>query len=104
MAKNEAYIYVPEDVQLPALYETEDVPEEEKMLHLKFFTPDDNWTWYVAEYDPEKRLFFGYVEGDFPEWGYFSLDELKSVRGPLGLPVERDLYFKPTKFKDLFKY
>ncbi|MEN5407683.1 DUF2958 domain-containing protein, partial [Aliarcobacter butzleri] len=31
------------------------------------------------------------------ELGYFSLDELESVRGLFGLKVERDLSFKPTK-------
>ncbi|MCL6481523.1 MAG: DUF2958 domain-containing protein [Firmicutes bacterium] len=30
------------------------------------------------------------------ELGYFSLDELESIRGPLGLKVERDLYWKPV--------
>lgn len=29
------------------------------------------------------------------EWGYSLLSEIASARGPLGLPVERDLWFKP---------
>jgi hypothetical protein len=28
------------------------------------------------------------------ELGYFSLSELESVRGPFGLPIERDVYFR----------
>jgi hypothetical protein len=32
-----------------------------------------------------------------PELGYVSLHELAEVRGPLGLPLERDLYFAPTR-------
>jgi hypothetical protein len=28
-----------------------------------------------------------------PELGYVSLAEIRSVRGNLGLPIERDLYF-----------
>jgi hypothetical protein len=43
--------------------------------------------------------FFGYVSihGDFcDEWGYFSLNELQSVKcPPFGLGIERDLYFDP---------
>ena len=31
------------------------------------------------------------------ELGYFSLNEIKSIKGTLGLSVERDLSFKPTK-------
>lgn len=38
-------------------------------------------------------LFFGYVIGLEAELGYFSLSELEQIRGALGLPVERDLYF-----------
>jgi len=67
----------------------------------KFFTPDAHWTWYATEYDPEYQVFFGYVVGDFPEWGSFALSELKAIRGVLNLPVERDSFFTPTKFSKL---
>ena len=100
---NEAYVYVPEGVQLPRLYSISGTPTEEIVLYIKLFTPDANWTWYIAEYDSEEQICFGYVEGFEAEWGYFSLEEIKEVRGALGLPVERDLHFKPTKFKDLGK-
>ncbi len=68
---------------------------------VKYFTPDADWTWYATEYDPESRLFFGLVDGFERELGYFSLDELEQLRGPLGLPVERDLYWKPTPLSKL---
>jgi hypothetical protein len=34
-----------------------------------FFTPDSNWTWYVAEgsQNGEDYIFFGFVIGHFPE-------------------------------------
>jgi hypothetical protein len=32
-----------------------------------------------------------------PELGYVSLVELASIRGKLGLPVERDLHFTANK-------
>jgi len=41
--------------------------------------------------------FFGYVEGFSSEWGYFSLTELASVKGPFGLKIERDLHWIPAK-------
>jgi hypothetical protein len=56
---------------------------------VKFFTPDSNWTWYATEFDGEDT-FFGLVCGHESELGYFSLSELSSVRGPMGLPIERD--------------
>ncbi|WP_188411272.1 DUF2958 domain-containing protein [Agaricicola taiwanensis] len=63
---------------------------------VKLFTPDAGATWLITEADPEypDRLFglcdLGLGE---PELGYVSLAEIRSVRGKLGLPVERDLYF-----------
>ena len=41
------------------------------------------------------------------ELGYFSLSELKGIRGKYGLPVERDRFFEPTRLsavKTLCKY
>lgn len=86
--------------QLPKLNETESIPTEEKVAVVKYFTPWSNWTWYGVEFDGEDT-FFGLVFGLEREWGYFSLSELQSVSGPLGLKVERDLYFTPTKIRKL---
>ncbi len=47
--------------------------------------------------------FFGAVNGHMFEIGYFSLSELQELRGPFGLPVERDLYFKPTPLSQIRK-
>ena len=41
---------------------------------------------------------FGAVIGLEEEWGYFSLTELESVRGPGGLTIERDLCFRSGPF------
>ena len=80
--------------QIPALYSTED--EEDPLLYVKLFTPDSSWTWYIAEWDGSD-ICFGLAAGHYVELGYFSLRELESVRGPWGLPVERDTGFKPTQ-------
>jgi hypothetical protein len=84
--------------RLPPLYSQESVSDP--IVHIKFFTPDSNWTWYVTEGSPEGEdfIFFGYVIGLEKEWGYFALSELASARGPLGLAVERDLYFQAKPF------
>jgi hypothetical protein len=86
--------------RLPPLGSTEETPLEKKIAQVKFFTPDSRWTWYAVEFDGRDR-FFGLVDGLEQELGYFSLAELKSVRGHLGLPVERDRSFKPTPLKAL---
>ena len=49
----------------------------------------------IVEYDPDDRLCFGLVIGHDREMGYFSIEELEQVRGPMRLRVERDLYFEP---------
>jgi len=87
--------------KLPKLYECEDQGLE-ALAQVKFFTPDSNWTWYASEFDG-KDIFFGLVSGFEVELGYFSLSELQSVRGPLGLPVERDLCFVPKTLQELIE-
>ena len=70
----------------------------------KFFNPVGAGTWYATEYLPEEKAFFGYVSifgGRENEWGYFSLDELESYRGPLGLGIERDLYFTERRISQI---
>jgi len=69
---------------------------KDPIIIAKYFNPSGAGTWYATEYNPEERLFFGYVSifGDLnDEWGYFSLDELESFKGQFGLGIERDLYF-----------
>lgn len=77
---------------LPKRYATEGIPLKDKKVICKFFTPDANWSWFVFEGEKEDDdfVFFGMVHGFEREVGYFTLDELKSIRGPLGLPIERD--------------
>ena len=77
--------------RLPKLGETEE--QDDPVVQVKFFTPDSSFTWFGIEFDGED-LFYGLVDGHCQEFGYFSLSELESIRGPLGLPIERDLYFK----------
>jgi hypothetical protein len=88
--------------KLPPLYANEALGLEALAL-VKFFTPDANWTWYVSEFDGED-IFFGLVSGLEVELGYFALSELEEVRGPLGLPIERDLHFEPKTLKELLEH
>lgn len=81
--------------RFPKLKETEGKAPEDVQVVAKFFTPWSNWTWYATEFDGVDE-FFGYVSGFEKEFGYFTLSELQSVKGPFGLGVERDLNFKGT--------
>ena len=42
---------------------------------------------------------FGVRERQFRR--YFSLAELEEVTGPMGLPIERDLWFKPKTLEEI---
>ncbi|ART47590.1 DUF2958 domain-containing protein [Acidovorax sp. JG5] len=66
---------------------------------VKLFTPDAGATWLLTEIDPDDDHAFGLCDLGlgFPELGYVSLAELATLRGRLGLPVERDMHFKADK-------
>jgi len=86
--------------KLPKLYSTEGIKTDDKKVICKFFCPWNSWTWYAIEYDGEDT-FFGYVVGLENELGYFSLNELKTLKGFMGLSIERDLYYKPKALKEI---
>lgn len=106
--------------RLPKLYTNEEIGLK-ALAQVKFFTPSSNWTWYASEasavmqdgtyksltdVDPNDTtiqdvIFFGLVDGDELELGYFSLSELEEVGGGLMLPVERDRHFTPTSLEEL---
>ena len=93
---------IPDDLisTIPDLYSTED--EEDPICHIKLFTPDANWTWYITEFSiDDNDTCFGYIVGLESELGYFSLAEIEAIRGQLKLPVERDLGFIPTKLSEV---
>jgi len=78
---------------LPEMYTTGH--DANSMAQVKWYTPDSTWSWFVIEYDPLERLAFGMVHDFQKELGYFTVEDIEEIRGPLGLKVERDLWFTP---------
>lgn len=77
--------------------------EKDPIVIAKFFNPTGIGYWYATEYNEEEKMFFGYVSlfGDHnDEWGYFSLEELESIKGFGGLGIERDLYCGEKKLSE----
>lgn len=64
---------------------------------VKLFNPVGAATWLLTELDADGDTLFGLCDlgFGFPELGSVSLAELQAVKGPLGLGIERDLYFAP---------
>ena len=95
---------IPQDIfnKIPNLYETEN--QKDKICYVKLFLPNSNWTWYIIEIDKQdKNTCYGFVDGFEKELGYFSLKELANIRDSLGVKVERDISFKPTKLETILK-
>lgn len=99
--KGDAFDYIPDWMNVPSLYKTEN--KDDPLAVIKLFTPDSNWTWYVIEFDGTD-VFFGLAVGFETEFGYASLSELESVKGPMGLRIERDKWFRPTPVTQLAEY
>ena len=67
---------------------------------VKLFTPDAQATWLLTEIDPDDEdIAFGLCDLGMgcPELGSVRLSELATVRGRLGLPIERDEHFQANK-------
>ena len=79
------------------------------VAYVKFFTPSSSWSWFAISGEPvlsESGVevdfrFLALVFGHEKELGYVLLSELEEVRGPMGLPIERDLYFKPKTLEEI---
>jgi Protein of unknown function (DUF2958) len=65
---------------------------------VKLFTPDAQCTWLLTELGRDD-IAYGLCDLGMgsPEIGFVSMRELREVRGPLGLPIERDLHFDANK-------
>jgi len=84
--------------KIPKFYSTEEVPLKEKICHVHFFIGGCDW--FGFEFDEDSQTFFGFAilnnDYDNAEWGYFSLEELCSLKVDF-VEVDRDLHFTPTK-------
>lgn len=82
------------------LYSQQDV--KDPLVVAKLFDPCGSATWFLTEYSKEEKIAFGYVTGlHEDEFGYVSLVELESIERPLGLTIERDLYFVQKRLGEL---
>jgi hypothetical protein len=84
---------------IPRLYETENIPLKDKIIHLHFFIAECDW--YVCEFNG-RYLFWGYaiLNGDYEmaEWGFISFSELREL-SVCGIEVDCELeeYFSVRK-------
>ena len=90
--------------KIPKFYSSEETPLKEKIIHMHFFIGGCDW--YAAEYSPEEKTFFGFAilnnDLEMAEWGYFSLDELASLKVKF-LEVDKDCHWTPKKACEIEK-
>ena len=84
--------------KIPAPNNTDQTPLEERICYVRFFHCLSNWTWFATEFDPATGIFFGWVDGDFPEWGTFSLEEMESIN------IRGLILFNDEKLRDSICY
>ncbi|HEV9128696.1 TPA: DEAD/DEAH box helicase family protein [Streptococcus pneumoniae] len=90
--------------RVPELYAQEDVALADKEVHAAYIIPfRSNWTWYMTEYDRESGDAFGLVLGIEPEWGYFSIEELKELNAQRLILEDFPKTFRELKDTELVK-
>ena len=70
----------------------------------KFFDPTGSFTWFLTELDEDLDYAFGFVVSEFcpnGELGPFSINELQSIKGHLGLGIERDKFWTVATLKEV---
>lgn len=77
--------------------------EEDPLCRVKLFDPTGTGTWWIAGFDPDTGLAFGVADIAETEMGDFDVNELVAHRGLMGLPIERDLWFRPTRASALLR-
>lgn len=96
--------------QMPSTYQTQDLPDEQKPVGLRYFGPNGA-QWFIIEKDrgdpetdgpngPRQTQAFGLADlgMDYPELGYINIEEI--TKNP---QVELDYHFTPTNLLEIKK-
>lgn len=87
---------IPDDIRARLLANGAVEQETDHVPVVKLFNPCGAATWLITELMADGDTLFGLCDLGFgcPELGYVSLAEIESIKLPLGLHIERDLYFE----------
>ena len=77
---------------------------DRQVVVAKIFDPTSQWTWYLLNQDPDDPDYlWAIVRGFEVEIGSVGKHELENFTGNFGLPLERDLYFRPRPAIEVWK-
>ena len=68
-----------EESIIPKIYEQDGIEGKDKLVYKIIYAPKNKGVWFMNEYDSENNEGFGLCHLGYPEWGYFSLDELAGI-------------------------
>ncbi|WP_137387902.1 DUF2958 domain-containing protein [Rhodoligotrophos defluvii] len=68
-------------------------PNVDHVPIVKFFNPFGAGVWLATELEANGDTMFGLADIGYPELGSWSFEELRSIRLPFGMGIERDLLF-----------
>lgn len=83
--------------KIPPLYAQENTPDPTIYLEMTLFGFHRRWLVSECEIQDGDVLFFGFINGDAGEWGYFRLSELENTGSSLLVSFES----APLPFSEL---
>jgi hypothetical protein len=84
--------------QVPPLGAT--AHDADPLVRCRILIPGCVWAWYPLEFDGREAC-YGFVDGDFPEYGSFTLPELAGYGYQVGAPPQCDPAFTPCRLSEL---
>ena len=88
---------------MPGLHTTKG--DKDTLVRGHFFLGSCDW--FVTEYDPEDKIFFGFAilnaDYEMAEWGNISLTELESLKVGGFMEVDYDKHWEKKPVKDVEK-
>lgn len=94
------YRYIRKSDKLPTEIPSSQ-PWAETVCKVRLFNPTGIGTWWVASYDPDTGNAYGVADLHERSAGLIWIPELVDYRGQFGLPIERDLYYRPQTVAEL---
>jgi hypothetical protein len=86
--------------KIPGLYQTENVPLEDKIIFQRYHIKEIGFYWLVSELDQKENIAFGFAnlnDEEMAEWGEIDISELVSNSAVL------DSDWKPCTFSQAKK-
>ena len=74
---------------------------EDPKIIARYFFSGCNWAFYATEFDHSTNVFTGIFRYLETEWGTIDLHHLESLKGPFGVKVERDKFFKSVRVSEI---